>query len=429
MTIRVAYDITCIGDQAGRSDRKSGVYRVTEEIMRQLSQREDVAITLMGICGATLIISALNSARAIALDSDLAAYKFVDVLQSRFGLRGLQEKLYSIYTDESFHKLSTSSPRSLLVRGAFKLLRTVDAFANLDRQRFDLLHSPYHELPPKSFTRGVPRVITIHDLIPVLLPEYVAPGLIPYFQRILQSIQPDDWVICNSEFTRQAFCHHTGFSPDRTFVTPLAAADHFAPVTDQERITLARHRYHIPDGAYFLSIATHLEPRKNLPHLMQCFFQLLAEQPNLDVNLVLVGSQRFTQSTAFLSSKFPELSDRVIFTGYVPDADLSTLYSGATAFIYPSLYEGFGLPVLEAMQCGTPVITSNTTSLPEVAGDAGILVDPQDQAALCQAMLNLLGNRQLCHELSQKGVERASNFSWEKCAADTVAAYKEVIGR
>jgi glycosyltransferase involved in cell wall biosynthesis len=118
--------------------------------------------------------------------------------------------------------------------------------------------------------------------------------------------------------------------------------------------------------------------------------------------------------------------NRVIFTGYVPDEDLSALYSGAKAFIFPSLQEGFGLPILEAMQCGTPVISSNATSLPEVAGEAAILINPYDKDELSQAMLNLLSDEKLRNELTQKGIERAKQFSWSKCAQETVEIYKKI---
>ncbi|WP_272900266.1 glycosyltransferase family 4 protein [Tolypothrix bouteillei] len=298
---------------------------------------------------------------------------------------------------------------------------------SFDKNNFDIIHSPYHKLPSEELTKGVPRVITVHDIIPIIMPEMVNPILIPYFQEVLNSINHhQDWVVCNSEYTKQEFCEYTGMPLERTFVTPLAATDRFYRVTDSARIDTARQRYGIPDGDYFLSLGTQLEPRKNLAHLIRCFLRLLSEQPNLNINLVLVGSQRF-QSVETIDRLFPQFSSRVLFTGYVADEDLSAIYSGATAFIYPSLYEGFGLPLLEAMRCGTPVIASNTTSLPEVVGDAGILVDPKDEDALCQAMLDLLRDSHLVQELRQKGFARSQNFSWSKCAADTAKVYKRIV--
>ena len=123
----------------------------------------------------------------------------------------------------------------------------------------------------------------------------------------------------------------------------------------------------------------------------------------------------------------PILKNRIVFTGFIPDKYLSAIYSGALAFIYPSLYEGFGLPPLEAMQCGTPVITSNTSSLPEVVGDAGIMINPKDGDALCQAMIDIVKNNKLRNHLSKKGIERTKLFSWKKCADETIKAYRSAL--
>ncbi|MFZ0751992.1 MAG: glycosyltransferase family 1 protein, partial [Pyrinomonadaceae bacterium] len=180
---------------------------------------------------------------------------------------------------------------------------------------------------------------------------------------------------------------------------------------------------------YFLSLAAP-QPRKNLAHLIRCFFRLLEEQPGLDVKLVLAGSksQGWMYDEVFeAAAAAPKYRDRVAFTGFVADEDLAALYSGALGFIFPSLYEGFGLPPLEAMACGTPVISSDATALPEVVGGAGLMVKPTDEDALCEAMLNLLNDSRLRQELRRKGLERASEFSWQRCAAETVNVYRTAV--
>ena len=337
-------------------------------------------------------------------------------------------QIYAAYTAASFPKLPKLSVQSIAVRGGIKLLRQFDADYAFNPNEFDVLHSSFHQLPDAHLTQTLPRILTVHDLIPVVKPEFVSPESTEAFKSILSSInQPTDWVICDSEYTRQDFCGYTGMPVERTFVNPLAAAPHFHPIQDPTAVDMMRQRYKLPAGNYFLSLASHLHPRKNLKHLVDCFFRLLAEHPHLDVNLVLAGSTRFRSGTALLDPAFAQFHDRIMFTGYVADADLSALYGGATAFIYPSLYEGFGLPPLEAMCCGTPVITSNTTSLPEVVGDAGILVDPLDRDALTQAMLSLLKDSALGQTLRDRGLARSQTFSWAKCAADTAAAYKIVV--
>jgi glycosyltransferase involved in cell wall biosynthesis len=217
-------------------------------------------------------------------------------------------------------------------------------------------------------------------------------------------------------------------SPERTFVTPLAAASHFYYVSDPIQILKVRHKYQIPEGKYFLSLATHLAPHKNLDYLIRCFKKLIFEHPYLDIYLVLAGSKRNSLELDINTDgcNNPQLDSKIIYTGYIVDDDLSALYSGASAFVFPSLYEGFGLPPLEAMQCGTPVITSNVTSLPEVVGDAGIMINPHDEDQLCHAMLKILKNPELAQDFRSMGLSRAKEFSWSRCAANTVEVYKTV---
>jgi glycosyltransferase involved in cell wall biosynthesis len=206
-------------------------------------------------------------------------------------------------------------------------------------------------------------------------------------------------------------------------VTPLAAdAARFYRCVDAAALSSVRERYGVPEGPYLLSLCT-LEPRKNIPHLLRCFARL-AQEPSADgVTLVLAGGKGWMYDGVLeLVEQLDALRGRVILTGYVRDEDLAALYTGATAFVYPSLYEGFGLPPLEAMQCGTPVITSNNSSLPEVVGDAGIMVDANDEDDLCQ-----LSSPTQRAEYSRLGMKRAQGFSWQRCAELTVAGYRQAL--
>ena len=161
--------------------------------------------------------------------------------------------------------------------------------------------------------------------------------------------------------------------------------------------------------------------------LMRAFVRL-SEESSLDAALVMVGPAGW-QIAQFMQqlSKARRYRSRILLTGFVPDQDLAALYAGATVFVYPSLYEGFGLPVLEAMQCGTPVITSRTSSMPEVAGDAAVLVDPMDEDALAQVLLNVMSQPELCAELKRRSLAQAARFSWRRCAADTLKIYREAV--
>ena len=198
-------------------------------------------------------------------------------------------------------------------------------------------------------------------------------------------------------------------------------------ITDNNLIINTTQQFNIPEGDYFLSLAT-IEPRKNLLYTLGCFKQILREPGMGHIHFIIAGKRGWKTDHLYKEIfSDPILKNRIVFTGFIPDKYLSAIYSGALAFIYPSLYEGFGLPPLEAMQCGTPVITSNTSSLPEVVGDAGIMINPKDGDALCQAMIDIVKNNKLRNHLSKKGIERTKLFSWKKCADETIKAYRSAL--
>lgn len=216
--------------------------------------------------------------------------------------------------------------------------------------------------------------------------------------------------------------------PEKVSVVYLAAGDHFYQCNDSRQINQVRIKYNIPlESDYFLALST-LQPRKNFERIIISFIEMIKAQHVKDLSLVLVGADGWDYERIYKEIKGAgEFADKIIVTGYVPDEDLAPLYSGAMAFIYPSLYEGFGLPPLEAMQCGTPVISSNNSSLPEVVGDAAITINPNDGEALCQAMLNLYNSSELRAKLSAASIERAKCFSWDIATNETVAAYRKAL--
>jgi glycosyltransferase involved in cell wall biosynthesis len=220
------------------------------------------------------------------------------------------------------------------------------------------------------------------------------------------------------------FCELTRMSPYRVFVTPFAAAPGiFRPEPDAARITAVLDKHGIARRPYLLSLCT-LEPRKNLPRLVRAFSALVEEERWRDLRLVLVGPADWKNDALFASlDERPVLRERVILPGFVPDGDLSALYSGARAFVFPSLYEGFGLPALEAMQCGVPVIASRTSAVPEVVGEAALTVDPADEGALSDAMRVVLSDTALAAELARLGLERSKQFTWDRTVEATVQAY------
>ncbi len=290
----------------------------------------------------------------------------------------------------------------------------------------EVFHTPHSAVPDSVRQQPKTAVVqTVYDMIPFLLPETMTAEYRDYYADILRRIRPEDHVITISESAKADFCGYTGFAADRVHVIPLAAnRELFRPCRDSAHMAIVRARYGIPEGPYLLSVCT-FEPRKNLRHVVRSFVELLASHPGLDdLSLVLTGGNgwMFEPFLAELAAtNVPE--GRIITTGYVPDADLAPLYGGALAFLYLSLYEGFGLPPLEAMQCGTPAIVANTSSLPEVVGDAGVLLSPDDQDGLCQAMLDFYTDPDLRVKLGKRSLERAAKFCWTENIRQTVAVY------
>lgn len=293
-------------------------------------------------------------------------------------------------------------------------------------QDANVFHTPHSAVPDE--VRRYPKVSviqTVYDMIPFLLPETMTAEYRDYYADILRRIRPDDRVITISQSAKADFCGHTGFAEDRVHVIPLAANEAlFQPCHDLDRMAAVRARHGIPEGPYLLSVCT-FEPRKNLRHLVRSFVELLRAHPDLgDLTLVLTGGQGWMFEPILAELAGAGLpGGRIITTGYVPDADLAPLYSGALAFLYLSRYEGFGLPPLEAMQCGTPVIVSNTSSLPEVVGDAGILLSPDDRDGLCQAILDLYAHPGQRASFAEKSIRQARQFSWAKNVQQTVDVY------
>jgi len=294
--------------------------------------------------------------------------------------------------------------------------------ASIEKQ--DILHSPFLSFPASSNGAGqLKRFLTIYDLIPILFPQYFKYKEAGRLERLVRQITPADYVFAISESTKNDLCNYAKIDPSRVLVTPLAASGSFEKCVDADLIAATRSKYAIPDAPYVLSLCT-LEPRKNIDQTIRCFYRLVEEEKIDDLNLVLVGTKGWKFGRIFEEMGRKSIAENRIFTtGYVPDEDLSPLYSGAQMFVYPSFYEGFGLPPLEAMQCGVPVITSDTSSLPEVVGDAGIMLAPDDGDAICQAMLDLHSDEDLRLDLSRKGMQRAAQFSWDKCADETVKGY------
>lgn len=296
--------------------------------------------------------------------------------------------------------------------------------AELRKNPVDVLHVQF-TAPPFA---PCPVVVSIHDLSFEHLPQtFKRRSRTQLRITVRRSARNAAQVVALSQFARSDIIKTYGIPAEKISVIPLAASSGFGPVEDQGELQRVRHTYGI-ESDYILTVGS-IQPRKNLPRLIAAYSSLRRSQPEVKLpQLVLVGKFAWLYDETLRTIKELDLSDAVVVTGYVPEADLPALYSGALCFVYPSFFEGFGLPPLEAMKCGAPVIVSNNTSLPEVVGQAGILVDPLDVNDIASAIKKVISNSNLRSQLRVKGFERAQLFDWQETARQTVAIYEKAAG-
>jgi len=291
------------------------------------------------------------------------------------------------------------------------------------RHQLDVVHDPTGAMP--LLLCGTYRVATVHDVIPYVYPRTSSTLDLLIYRLWLPLVAARlDAIITVSKQSRSDIVQHLRVKPERVVVIPEAASARYHPVDwAQIQPVLNSHRI---DAPYILYVGS-IEPRKNLSRLLEAYAEL--RRWSTRWKLLVVGARRWKSSSVFKTVERLGLSPHVIFAGFVPEQDLPALYSGASLVAFPSLYEGFGLPVLEAMACGTPVVTSNNSSLPEVAGDAAILVDPYDVAALTEAMRQVLSDTDLAAELRTRGLAQVAQFTWDRTAREVIAVYEMVTRR
>ncbi len=287
------------------------------------------------------------------------------------------------------------------------------------RYRLDVVHSPHYTMP---MLKACAQVVTFHDMTFFLHPEaHLAYKRVFFRTMIPVSARRADALIAISHSTRADILRRFPIAPTQVFTIPYGVPSFFHPMPAPARSPIL-DKYGLPRE--FVLYVGNLEPRKNLPMLLRAYAECVRR--GASQALVLVGSRGWMDDEIFATFRELNLGHRVFLPGYIPQADLPALYSAASVFVYASRYEGFGLPVLEAMACGAPVITSNISSMPEVVGDAGVLVNPDDQAELADALMHVLGDPGLRARLCHDGLERARLFSWERAAQQTLAVYERV---
>ena len=332
---------------------------------------------------------------------------------------------------EGDRRLALRALRWALTRGIGRLSTNEHSVNNRTLAEADIYHSPFLAIPSSvPRTTRLRRFTTVYDLIPITHPEYFESGPVEIMQGVVGGFQPDDFVTCISHATRASLLEHAPqLAPERVFVTHLAAGEWCRREEDPARIAHVCARFGLtPETPYFLTLCT-LEPRKNLETVIRAFAHLRQQgKLGAEHRLVLAGNKGWKiEKILGALEEAKHCRDAIVMTGFVPDEELPALYSGTLAFLYLSRLEGFGLPPLEAMQCGAPVITSNASSLPEVVGDAGFTCAPDDVDGLAAHMLRLSQDDALRRELSARSLARAKLFSWARFGAETLAAYRAAM--
>jgi len=286
-----------------------------------------------------------------------------------------------------------------------------------------VLHNLHATLPPATHAANA---FLVPDVIPLAV-DYGVPNLAASYRPFYDTaVRHGDVILMFTEHAKLDFLERVGGSPELIRVVPLAASPEFHPVPDKESLQMALAPLGLDGAPYVLMVAT-VEVRKNHAVLLRAFERMLMRDPALPHRLVLVGGKWIGHEAVFELIRELRLTDRVTYLGFCES--LASVYAGADAFVFPSLYEGFGLPVLEAMASGVPVLAADATSLPEVVGDAGVLFDPHDVEQLSIVLQRLLSDRMYHDDLAQRGLERAAGYSWRRTAEQYVHAFEFGIRR
>lgn len=317
----------------------------------------------------------------------------------------------------SYHDISYAERAANLLYKQYRLP------GQLSNRNVDIYHSPRDMGLPDPAKLPCPTVMTLHDIILVRMAGdyYSRLRARLYERRLLERVRAVDHVITVSEFSKRDLVDWSGIDPGRVSVVHNGVSERFRTIDDEDALAAVRSRYALPPRFLLCMGAT--EPRKNTRTAIEAFQQLGRMEPGLQLVVTGVDYRALSPEKAFAGCNL----NGVHFAGYITDADMPALYSLAEVFLFPSLYEGFGLPPLEAMACGTPVVASNASSLPEVTGDAAMLVDPEDAAGIAGAVEMVISSGEVRAGLVEKGRARATAFTWRRTAEETRKIYEQAI--
>ena len=420
--MKILYDGEPLLNALKKNSSRSGIFWVSFNILKNLLQIKDLKISLY-----------FNN-----FQSYYSYKKNEEKFKNFFNLECINDTLYSKNFINKIKNISTkyekflelkNNSKNIISKFIFNLLKSLykNKLKKIEKKYrknlnynidFDFYISTFLAFPDiVKHNNKIKKIIILYDTIPLIFPEFYKDN--SHYMKILESLDKDTYCFCISEQTKKDFLKYCGDKLDenKMFVMPIATSQNFYPDKDETKLNKILDKYNISQnqrGKYIFSLCT-LEPRKNLIFTIKCFIKFIKENDIDDLYFYLGGGHwnNFIKILDKEIDNLEEYKNKIVKLGYIDDNDLNTLYSNSLFFAYISLYEGFGMPPLEAMSCGAPVITSNTSSIPEVVGDAAIMIDPNDEKACINAMKELYYNQDLRNELSKKGLEQSKKFTWE----------------
>tara|TARA_R110002124_G_scaffold267533_5_gene434806 strand:- start:3614 stop:4846 length:1233 start_codon:yes stop_codon:yes gene_type:complete len=342
----------------------------------------------------------------------------------------VQNKIANNQTEifKILHYLNSKTNSNLIKNWSSKQFLKSNIFDKNMMKRMDIYHSPIEAIPDEiKKYKNVKRVFTSHDLMPFTRPDLAPPSFVELLKPAYDSIDRETKVICVSEFTKSELLNYRKDLDESQIETVYLGANKnvFFPNLDETKFLVLSKKYNFNFEKYLLCLNRN-QKYKNTEHIIDAYINVVNDNKNSDLGLVLIGTFDNVEIKKSIMNKYKKFK-HIHFIEYVPDDELSVFYSNALSFVYMSLYEGFGLPIIEAMQCGTPVISSNQASLPEIVKGYGICINPFDVELLSDQMCSILYNPKLRNKMVNNSLERSKFFSWEKNLEETIQVYKKAI--
>ena len=424
--IKVLFDASII--TGVRNDIKSGIFFVARAMLLEFLKRDDINITIFS-AEIDIKLAEKNLERYIGNSKLSIVHKYTPNTTNSIKrkLKEVARKAVFLAPEPIALKLFSFARNLKSIMQKQREVKTENL--PLQKPKYDAFFSPIFLVNDEYL--NLTKFIVIYDAIPLIYDEYKKNPANAWFLELARKLDESYTCFAISSYTKTDFLKYLPhLKPENIIVTPLACDERFKPANADE-IARARKKYNIPENKkYIFSLCT-LEPRKNLIRAVKCFANFISKN-NIDDLVFVLGGAHWDAFIEKLENEIGSLDEniksKILKIGYVDDSDQAALYSGALFFVYTSQYEGFGLPPLEAMSCGTPVITSNNSSLPEVVGNAGIMIDYDDDEAHIKAYESYYYNENLRQENSKKGLERAKLFSWKKCADIMITEMKRRAG-